>query len=282
MAQTATESVEIPLHEYDDYRAYLLDRIARSPNEGRGIKASIARHIGCQPTYVSAVLKGAADFSLEQAEGVSAFLGHGEEETHFWLLLVQIARAGTPSLRDYFKRRLREAREKRLHLKHRLQLSEVMSDRARQTYFSSWYYAAIHAVIPVPGCETVEGISRLLGLERALVSQVVGFLVEQGLVARHGSHLVLGVKQIHLPHDSPLISKHHANWRLVALASLTETAQTSSSDRLHYSSITAISYKDAVRIREKLMSEIERVKELVRISPEEAPYSFSLDFFPLK
>ena len=84
------------LFEFRDYKAYLRQALERRREHERGSQARLAESLRCQSAYLSMVLRGSADLSIEQADGVNVFLAHSAKESHFFLILVQRARAGTP------------------------------------------------------------------------------------------------------------------------------------------------------------------------------------------
>ena len=97
------QSAQIPvIFGYRDYKSYINHWIASQPNRGRGFKSKIAERIRCQLAYISQVLTGVANFSLEQAEMLNTLFNHSEAGGEFFLLLVERARAGTSSLEKFF------------------------------------------------------------------------------------------------------------------------------------------------------------------------------------
>jgi uncharacterized protein (TIGR02147 family) len=266
------------IFEFRRYKDYLAAWLRAQPKRGRGMQSRLARAIGCQPAYVSQVLSGAPDLSLEQADRLSRHLGHTTEERRYLQLLVQRARAGTPSLREDLEEQLAQARERQLVLKDRLKIRSVReADQPR--YFSSWHYAGVHVALTVPALRTRDAIAAYLGLPAARVAEVLDTLVSMGLARRErdGSYAT-GEARLHLGHDSPLIERHHSNWRLQAIRALDRRR---AGDQ-HYSSVVTISREDALRIREDLVAAIEKVKKSVKDSPAEEIYCFSLDFFGMR
>ena len=83
------------LFEYSDYKLYLSDKIDGMPKHGRGERSKLAEALRCHLAYVSQVLKGEAQLSLEQADIINQYFDHSPDEADFFLLLVQAARAGT-------------------------------------------------------------------------------------------------------------------------------------------------------------------------------------------
>lgn len=98
-----------------------------------------------------------------------------------------------------------------------------------------------------------------------------------GLINNQGGNFTPGDVRIHLGHDSPMISKHHTNWRIQAVRSFErETPQ-----ELHYSGVISISREDLPRVREALVRALEEVRRIVKDSKDEAVYCYALDLFGL-
>src|ERR1700733_5866480 len=95
----------IDIFDYLDYKSYLKARLD-DPEEGggRGARSRLSEAIDCQTAYTAQVLRGSADFSLEQGESINEFLGHTYEQGNFLLLLIQHKRAGTQRLKERFRR----------------------------------------------------------------------------------------------------------------------------------------------------------------------------------
>lgn len=258
--------------EFEDYKKYL--RIAIS-SRGRGEKSRVALAIRCHLTYVSQVLHGGAHLSLEQAEAMSRHLGHAPEETDFFLLLVLENRAGTQELKKHYGKKIRQALEQRSLLKSRLGHHKILPPEQTATYFSAWFYSVVHLMLSFKGGQTRESIARELGLSPRKVSEVLNFMLDTGLAQQRQGRYETGKVSIHLPSDSPMISKHHVNWRVQAIASLEREVP----EELHYSSAVSIAKKDIPKIREALVAAIEKVRGIVRESPEEEIHCYSLDFF---
>lgn len=96
------------IFEYRSYKAYLRDWLAA--DEKRGARTRLADAIRCHNGYVSQVLNGDAQFSLEQGELINRFLGHTKDQSSFLLLLIQYERAGTSTLKIHFDEQLNTRR----------------------------------------------------------------------------------------------------------------------------------------------------------------------------
>lgn len=262
------------IHDYADYKAYLRDRL-ETTGEARGSRSRLAQALHCQTAFVSQVLNGDAQFSAEHALSISEFLQHSPEERHFFILLVQKERAGSKALEQYYESQLAEIRGRRKLIQERIQVKQGLSSEDQMTYYSSWIHSAVHILSAIPRFQRASAMAEVLQLPPAAVKQSLEFLEGVGLVHREGEAYRIGAARIHLGRGSPMIGRHHANWRMRALHSL-DRADPSD---LHYSTVVAISRADRERIREEILRFLERIEPIVQASPEEGCFSLTLDWF---
>ena len=267
--------MEINVLFFKDYKEFLNEWIQGQPSRGRGVRSALARAAGCQAAYVSQVLSGKQDFGLEQAQAISKHIGLSQDETHCFLLLVQKARAGTRELREYFQSQLDALRQERLLLKNRLGVQSFLEKENQLIYYSSWLYAAIHVITDIPAFQTREAIAEKFSLPLGKVADILEFLEKTGLIVRKDNRFQMGEGRIHLGSDSALIAKHHANWRMKAIASM----DLERPDDLHYSSVVSISEKDSVQIKSAIVAVLKNIKTVIKDSRSEELFSLSFDFF---
>lgn len=265
------------LFETKDYKQYLVHRFG-DKSERRGLKSKAATAIGCQATYLSQVLHGHAHLSLEQADALNAFFSHSKAEADYFLLLVQRAKAGTPSLRKHFDEQLELALAKRLHLVSRQGGRTPLTATQQATYYSSWHYAACHIAVTVPSLQDREALANHLKISPKRVAHVVDFLLETGLIDERGRRLRPGTNFVRIGSDSPHIARHHANWRQAAVESLDREGPLD----LHYSAAVSLSKKDVIKIKERILEDIKGHVDTIRQSPEEELYVLNMDFFSLE
>jgi uncharacterized protein (TIGR02147 family) len=267
--------MKLTIFDFVNYKAYLLDWIQSQPSRGHGIRRGIASSIGCQTAFVSQILKGDAHLSLEQADKLNVFLGHAQEEARFFLLLVQLTRAGTESLRSHFRIQMSEILEKRTQLRERLAVTNEISKEDRSIFFSSWSFAAAHVLLSIPGFQTRSALAQALSLSPKKVGNILDFLVSRGLAMQKGDQFTVGKVHIHLGNDSPMIAKHHMNWRVKALQSLDQEIP----GEMHYSSVVSIAKSDAEKLHRLLVDSVAAARELVASSKEEELFAVCVDFF---
>ena len=265
------------LFEYSDYKAYVSDWIASRANGGRGEKAKIAERARCHPAYISQVLTGPSHFSLEQAESLNELLEHGEDASVFFLLLVELGRAGTKALRKHFERQIQKILNQRLQLKNRFTDKKSLTIEHQATYYSHWAYCGVHMAVLNPATQTPGAIAKYFDLSLAKTVEILDFLTSVGLVKNELGLFTPGDMRIHLDHDSPMISKHHTNWRMQAIKALDQK----SPQELHYSGVISLSYEDLPRVREELVKALEKIRALVKDSKDETVYCYALDLFGL-
>lgn len=261
--------------DFEDYKDFIAHVEDSRAHLQRGFRTKLAEGLGVQNAYVSKVLNGDAHLSLEQGLRLCDFLALKGDERQYLIWLIERARAGTKELENFFQNLLNQLREKHLNIKERVGSATALTPEAQATYYSHWYYAAIHAIVSLPGHRTVEDIARALQLDKRKVEDAVVFLVECGMLDQKRDQLTTGAAQIHLDRSSPNIGKHHTNWRIRAIDSLASGDEFD----VHYSTISSLSKADVEKLRSVLVKTVQEYVETVRPSREETLYSFTLDFF---
>lgn len=262
--------------EFQNYREYL---VAKLGPEGRrsGARKELAAAIQVHTTYVSQVLKGKAEFSLEQGEATNGHFGHTEDEGEYFLLLLLKERAGTTKLRARFESKIRKMRENRLNISQRLSTENSITEKDREKFYSSAIYGATHVLCSLPQYRSIEALAEVLQLPRQRVTGIAEFLVGIGVLRQDNNMLLPGPKHVHLSNDSELVLKHHTNWRLHAVNSL----QFLDKEDLHYSACLSISHEGAFIVKEALLETLKRVVDIVGKSKVETGYVLNFDFYKL-
>lgn len=268
--------MEKSIFEFSHYRPYLRGRLEAAG--ARGSKAQIASVMGVQATYVSQVLQENAHLSLEQAEAANAFFNHTTHEAHFFLLMVQMDRAGTKTLREYFRRQMDEILKARMVLIERLGKSQQLEEKDRSWYYASWIPSAVHIATTIPTLRTVENLAQALRLPTEKILETLEHLEGIGLVRKEGLEFHPGQQQIRLGKDSHHILKHHTNWRLQAMQSL----EREKINELHYSAVVSLSSSDVTKIKDLLLESIKNNVDIIKDSKEEELFCLTMDFFDLR
>ncbi|MGZ6480071.1 MAG: hypothetical protein ACXWQE_12255 [Bdellovibrionales bacterium] len=137
------------LFEFNEYKPYL--RLVLGSGKRRsGQRSKLAQFLTCQTAHVSQVLNGDSHFSVEQAYRINAFLGHSREESHFFFLLVNLDRAGSKDLQEYYQAQIDEILRRRSIIKNRVSSTHTIPQEHQTRYYSSWHYVAIHMALSIP------------------------------------------------------------------------------------------------------------------------------------
>ena len=262
--------------DFTNYREYLKIALPCSgPN--RGSRNRLAEALNCQKGFVSQVLGGRAHLSLEHGVRISKFLKHDPAEEEFFLLLLHLGRAGSVNLETFYRKRIAEILEHRNQIKDRIHSRSDLSESEQMTYYSSWHYTATHMCLMVPELRTRQSIGEFLGLPPEKVSEVLSFLEKCGLAQQKGTQYEGGPTRIHLPADSPIISKHHTNWRIKAIEALDRPKK----ENLHYSLIMSVSEEAAEKIRRILLDTIQHTEPIMKEAQDQTVYALNIDLFGL-
>lgn len=269
--------MKIDIFKYKNYKRFLLDRIENDGKVTKGLKLKISESVGCQPSYLSQVLNGKPHLTLEQASRLNQFFCLNKAESKYFILLVELARAGTKGLRDFFEEQIEEQQHLRFSLKRRLEDIEEIPETERHRYYSAWFYSAIHVILSIKEFQEPQKIAEHFNLPLSLVIETINFLENIGLIVNENGTYKFTKKTIYLGKDSIFIQRHHINWRSQALQSVEKNLK----DDFHYSNVLAISKSDFPKIKDILVKALEEANKVIVPSKEEAIYALTLDLFGL-
>jgi uncharacterized protein (TIGR02147 family) len=263
------------LFDFIDYRKFLIAALGEQNKLRRGARTRLAQAIGCQPSYLSQVLGGTADLTLEHAGRANVFWGHSDEQSSYFLLLVNHARSGTDVLRGQFFRAIEKERNQYWTLRQRLQTKKKLSPEAQQIYYSSWQYAAVMMALTVPSLRSKEALVSHFKFSAKRTSEILDFLTAAGLAQAKGQVYLPGESWIHIGSDSDLAKKDDLNWRLKSIQSL----EALSPADFRYHSVVSLSEADFQLVRTKLIQVLEEIRKIIRDSKEEKVASLIIDLF---
>lgn len=262
------------IFEYDSYCAFVRAAVKRQERGGRGELLRLAKHAGVHTSTLSQILGGRKHFTFEQASLVADYLGLKKLETRFFLLLVHKERAGTNLLKKQVLLQIDELRKQEQLLVDIIPQDRPLNEEEKAIFYSNWFYSAIWAQTSIPGFGSRESLHRYFNLPKRLVNNVVAFLLRTGLCVEKSGILQPGHKYSHLEAESPLISRHHGNWRIKAM----ERHPYLSPAEICYSSPLTLSKKDAEKIKKILIELISEVNSIREPSPCEELRCLNIDW----
>lgn len=268
--------MNIKIYEYTDYRSYLTELLGSQPKKGHGVRSLWANAMSCQVAYVSHILNGHYDMSLEQAEGLSRYLALNKDETEFFLLLVQKSRAGTQALKQFYKGLIQEKVKAREQIRNRMQIKATLNEADQALYYSSWLYSAVHILLTIPSYQTQpELIAEYFNQELSLIRKVLDFLETRQLILLQNGRYHVQNNFLFINKESPLFAHQQSFWRQKAIESIYKNKP----DEIHFASIFTVSESDIKKIKDVLLKSIEDSTEIIKPSKEEKLYSICMDMF---
>lgn len=263
------------IFEYNEYKGFLKEWIEAQPKNGRGLIRRMADHLRISPTMMSHILSGDKHFSMETANDLTSFIGMDESEAEYFLLLVSHAKAGSFSLRERFRKKIISEQRKAAEISKRVKADADLPNIAKTVFYSHWLYTGIRNMTACPDFQNIDDIAKHLNLPRATIKKVTEFLVKNELCLEKNGKLIPGPKQTHVGHQSPLVSRHHQNWRLQSFSKMIDADD----KNLFFTAPMSLSHETAELIRQKIPGFIEEIIKLVRPSPSETVRCLNIDWF---
>lgn len=261
------------LYESPTALAYLKGHIA----DNRGVhryKTQLAEAAQCQLSYLSQVLAEKVLLNADHAAGLSDFWKLSDSESEFFLDLVALARASTPRLKQKLLHRLEKAKQVASRLSSKIPPAE-RHIAPGVSYYSAWYYTAVHILISIPGYQNENAIAERLGVSIPRVRQAIETLATLKLITRSSDKKwMLGTRSVHMDRESPLHPLHHTQWRLRAVDAIERQR-----DRVSYTGVHSISRADLDTLKEKLTDFLADARRLINPSPEEELVCLACDLF---
>lgn len=266
------------IFEVKNFSEYLRIYVKSLPQKGRGVLSSISLATGIHSTTLSQAVKGDRPFSLEQVASICIYLGLNELETRYALVLLQAERAGTEVLKCIFANELGRLKQQALELVHVVKKDKVLSEEERALFYSNWYYSALAVLSSIPGLNNSSALSSRLGLSIQKTNQVIGFLVGSGVCTDRNGEIKPGSNSTHLEAHSPLVSRHHGNWRIKAME---KHPNLDHQFEMAYSSPMSLSKQDGIQIRQLIVDLVKKVNEMREPSPSEDAYFLNIDWIKI-
>lgn len=267
------------IFRYNEVRAYLEHYISTRPRKGRGEVTRIATHLRVSTTLVSHVLAGNKWFTPEQGDSLVAYLNLSGIEADYFAMMIHFERAGTSSLKKYWKSKMNLLKEQNLKLSNRLQTERHLSHELRSIFYSSPLFMMIRLFTSVgPNGKTINEIAHRFELTTTKCRDALIFLVGCGLCEERNGKYYMAQQKIHLEKDSPHLVHFQTDWRIKAI----NRGEDLTDSELMFTAPISISKDDFDNLRERTIEFIKNFLATVHNSPAEEIACLNLDFFWVK
>lgn len=263
------------IFDFTDYKVFTREKLKAFAKLGRGQARKLALHLNINSVVISQILKGNRDFTLEQGFEVAEFLGLNEFERDYYILMLQLARASTHKYKTHIKKKLQEAQTKSKEIKSRVQTATEFTEEAKSLFYSNWYFIAISLATMIKEYRSIDALAQKFNLPRPLVRKTMDFLLANGLCIETKNGFEIGPRVTHLESTSPLVTRHHSNWRLKGI----ERMNAFDSEELFYSGPMTISFSLQQEIRKRLVQLIQENIKLLKNCPDETLMCLNIDWF---
>lgn len=269
---------QIRSFEVASSREFLVNLVGNNTRRS-GLKTKLAGLMRCQPAYLSQILAGKANMTIEQCERLCDFLSLPELEEEYLLLMVLKERAGSRELRQKWQVKMDHLLSRSKLLSENLGKSQMTPEAIQYKFYSTWKYSALHIALTIPRMRNEFELSREFNINLKEVRRLLDDLIEMGLVSRaEDGELVPVHNSTRLGSDSPLRALYHSNWRDLTI----DVLQANSGAGLHYSAVVSLSKSLAKEIKDRVAEEIRKNIEDIRSDKEEVLYVYCADFFELR
>jgi uncharacterized protein (TIGR02147 family) len=259
--------------QFADYKAFL----AAMQAHGRGETRRMSEAAGCQRSYFSQVIHGNAQLTPDHGYKLCKYLEFTIRERDFFLTQLEHARAATAEYRKHLEEKLNQLKREHEDLGAHVDRPKLKDSSQHLSYFSTWYWCAIHLLTSITEFQKSAAIARRLHLPESLVMEALEVLAEQGLVRRVGSSWEYASGEMHVAKESPLVSLHHNNWRQRAVLS----AQVPSARNMHYTQVQSMSREAYEKIRTMVLKFIDEATKEAGPSTGEELVAVNIDIFPV-
>ncbi len=262
---------------FQDYRDYLKEWIKQAREKKTSNLSRLAQSLKVNASFLAHILSGLKNLSFEQVAEISKIFEHTHLEREYFFALVHIERAGTQLLKAHWESKKNAILEERQKVRSRVGEHVELTAEDRAIFYSSWIYVTVFVATAINNGQTLDQIANKFSLDRSKTEEILNFLERSGICIRENTIYKMGQNSIYISNESPLVVKHHTNWRVKAIQKM----DSRQSDELFYTSPMSISSADFKKIRELFLKSIETSQEVAHASPAEDVFCLNIDFFKL-
>jgi uncharacterized protein (TIGR02147 family) len=260
---------------FSDYRKFIQTWLERAREAKTSNLSRLAQSIGVHTSFLAHVLSGSKHLSFEQASELAEAFELTQLEQDYFFALIQVDRAGTLKLKNYWNEKRIAILRDRAKLSSRVGTHHELTTEERAVFYSSWIYVAIYVATAIDDGQNLEQLTQRFHLSREKAIEILDFLVRIGVCENVGAKYKMGKAVVYLANESPLVVKHHTNWRLRAIQKM----DSRESSELFFTSPMSMSKSDFARVREEIAKCIETSLEICKESAAEEVVCLNIDFF---
>lgn len=258
---------------FDNYREVIHQKIKENSNV-KGYKSKLAEALKIQSSYLSRVIAGTSDLTMEQAASLCDIWLLDKTESEYFLTLVNLERAGSEVLRSRLLQMLDSIRKSNDGMP-KVELKGVEMDFANAyDYFSFWLLPTIRSALEVEELRDIPALAKRLGQAPEVIENGLNKLASMNLVRKSttGWEVVEGT---FLARNTRLHGSYHSAIRNKAA----EVMLAGDTDGRYFTAVFCLKQKDYLQVKEKIYNLVKDVESLAGAPGNEEVVAFTLDFF---
>lgn len=263
------------IFDFLDYKEFFKAWVKGLESKGHGEYRRLATALDVSSTLISQIFKGQKNLSLEMACEFAEYLALNEAETEYLLLMVEHAKAGSYKLQTKLIRQLKRTQDDARKLERRMQNDASLNDAQQSVFYSNYLYSAVRLLTDLPEMAEEKRIAQHLGVPLNVVKRILEFLLENNLCAVQDGRFKLGPTRSHIGSSSPLVAKHHQNWRLLGLQKMLAQQE----NHIFFTGPMTLSKSLADEFSRELPEIIAGLMKRVAPSPSETTRCLNIDWF---
>lgn len=265
----------VNIFEFSSYRSYLSAWIEQKGDRAYGLKGKIASALNISSSLLSQILKGEKSLTPDQTSDLADFMLLNEIESDYLHLLVELDRAGNRRYKDKLEKKKQALQEKSQKIGTRVPRHKELDDTQKAIYYSSWLYTGLRNLTALNELQDVESLAEYLRCEPKLVSQILRFLIDNGLCKEIDGRVTYGPASLHIDRESPFVNKHHQNWRFQAIQKMENRRE----EDLFFTSPMSLSVEAAAHVKKAIPHFIQTVMQTTGPSTSETVMCLNIDWF---
>lgn len=268
------------IYSHLDYRSLLSERISQAKSRTTSLTMSrLAERTGIQPSYLTHVLKGRADFSPDQLYAISEHLHFSREEREYVLLLLEYERSSHVARKAELKAQIDLTRERSLateeHIKAK-KVNELGPEEVEYYLDPLCQLVHVHLNFEEFAREPLR-LAKRLAISESHLEEILGRLQSAGYIEPEGRGYRVVRRNRHLPKTSPLCQPHQV---LMRYKSIDQIQRIPEKERVAFSVTFSSTQEDKQAIHHAFLEFVKKAESIVQSSRREHVYQINFDLFP--
>ncbi len=266
------------IFEHDNYRKIVQKWVYEQPKHGRGLYLKIAEYLGLDSSILSKILNGERELGIENAYLLADYMGLIPIEKEYFINLALLEKSSNHKFKKYVREKVDGIKKESQNISRRIQNEKKMDELEQSKFYSTWLYSAIWLKCSIGKGLSFNELLNEFSIQPETLTNIIEFLLQSGLLKSIDGKFQMGPTTVFVGKDSPMLIRHHMNWRMKSL----ERASALDKTDLMFTAPLTCSHKDFEKIKTKITQLIQEVSATAQASESETLVYFGVDCFTVK